>query len=162
MTRLTVKRTILLLSLGVVPARAAPVKIAVADFDYQDSSGELRNQQAAHDAQLQALKAAIIDAVARTAGDTAAPLRCGQPKCAADDLDQDTIAKAAQAQNAQFVVFGGVHKISTLIQWGEIEVMDVSTGKAVLTRTVTFRGDDDAAWRHAAEYVGQMVVAAIH
>ena len=143
------------------PALAAPVRLVVADFDYQDSSGEARNQDAAHDARLKAMKAAIIDAVQKTGGDSAAPLRCGQPKCAANDLDADAIAKAARADGAKYVVFGGVHKVSTLIQWGQIEVMDVLTGKAVLTRTVTFRGDDDAAWQHAADYIGQMVVTAI-
>jgi hypothetical protein len=68
---------------------------------------------------------------------------------------------AARSQHVRFVVFGGVHKISTLIQWGQIEVMDVGSGKALLSRTVSFRGDDEAAWQHAAAYIGQMVAAVI-
>jgi hypothetical protein len=159
--RNTMPYTMLLL-LAASPAMAAPVKVAVADFDYQDSSGEIRNQDSLHNTQLKALKAAIIAAVGKTAGDSAAALACGQAKCTADDMDEDVIAKAARADAAKYVVFGGVHKVSTLIQWGQIEVMDVATGKAVLTRTVTFRGDDDAAWRHAADYIGQMVVTSIH
>jgi hypothetical protein len=157
----SIAMTALLLLTASWPALAAPVKVLVADFDYQDSSGEVRNQDAAHDAQLKALKTAIIDAVNKDGRDSAAPLPCNQVKCSADDLDADMIAKAAGAAGAKFVVFGGVHKVSTLIQWGEIEVTDVATGKAVLARTVTFRGDDDAAWQHAAGYIGQMVVTAI-
>jgi hypothetical protein len=160
--RHTTVRAALLAALAAGPAVAAPVKVAVADFDYQDSSGEMLDQGAAHEARLKALKAVVIGAVTASGGDMAAPLSCGQAKCAAGDLDQDAIAKAARAENAQFVVFGGVHKVSTLIQWAQIDIMNVATGKAVLSRTVTFRGDDEAAWHHAAAYVGEMVVAAIH
>jgi hypothetical protein len=159
--RLELTCTALLLTAIAPAVHATSVKVAVADFDYQDTSGELRNQTAEHDAEVKALKASIMEMVTKSGAATAAPLECGQPKCSADALDQDAIAKAAKAENAQFVVFGGVHKTSTLIQWGEIEVMDVATGKAKLARTVTFRGDDTAAWQHAADYVGQMVVSAV-
>ena len=151
----------LLLAAYAETAMASPVRVAVADFDYQDSSGEQRDQTAAHQTRLTALKADIIGIVGKSSKATAAALRCGQKSCSVDEMDADQIAKSARADNAQFVVFGGVHKISTLIQWGQIEIMDVSTGKSVLSRTVTFRGDDEAAWQHASDYVGQMVLSAV-
>ena len=144
-----------------VPAQAAPQTVAVADFDYADSSGEPADQQAAHAQRLDALKAEIIASLTQSGRFTGVALNCAKPPCSVSNMDQDDISKSAHAQNAQYVVFGGVHKISTLIQWGQVEVMDTSTGKAAASRTVTFRGDSEDAWRHAADYVGQLVVSAI-
>lgn len=141
---------------------AAPARIAIADFDYVDTSGEVRDQRAAHGAQLKTLGHEIIAALAHSGRFAPVPLACPAPPCSADNLDQDAITHAARAQNARFVVFGGVHKMSTLIQWGHIEVMDVATGKRLLARTVTFRGDTDDAWHHAAAYIGQMLVDSLH
>ena len=154
----TAAAMVLLLAL---PAAAAPLRVAVADFDYTDSSGEIRDQRAAHAERLRALKAAIVKDLKKSPRFAAAPLACASPPCSADALDQSGILAAAKAQNAQFVIFGGVRKMSTLIQWGEVGVMDTQTGKAALSRTITFRGDSDDAWRHAADYIGQMMVSSV-
>ena len=138
-------------------AHAAPL-VAVADFDFVDSSGEPRDQAAQHEARMRALKADIVGKIGKRGRFAAAPLACGKPDCSADSLDQDSIAAAARAQHAAYVVFGGVHKVSTLIQFGEVEVMDVASGKSVLARTITFRGDDQAAWQHASDFVSQMLL----
>ena len=144
------------------PVHAAPVRVAVADFDYTDSSGEVTDQRAAHADRLRAFKAAIIDDLRKDPRITALPLACTAAPCSANDLDQSGIVAAAKAQDAKFVIFGGVRKMSTLIQWGEIGVMDTATGKAALSRTVTFRGDSAEAWQHAADYVGQMMASAMN
>ncbi len=143
------------------PLRAEPVRVAVADFDYTDSSGEVTDQRAAHAERLRAFKAAIIDDLKKNTRFAPIPLACKATPCSANELDQSGIIAAAKAEDAQFVVFGGVRKMSTLIQWGEIGVMDTATGKAALSRTVTFRGDSDDAWQHAADYVGEMMASAI-
>ena len=144
-----------------LPARAAAVRVAVADFDYTDSSGEVTDQRTAHAERLRALKAAIIDTLKKNPRFAAAPLSCSAPPCSADKLDQSGIVAAAKAQDAQYVIFGGVRKMSTLIQWGEVGVMDTATGKAALSRTITFRGDSDDSWQHAADFVGQMMATSI-
>jgi len=145
--------------LAVEPASAAaPLRVAVADFDYLDTSGEARDQRAAHDERLKTLTADITAALSHSGRFTPEKLTCTTPPCSADSMDQDAMTQAARAQDAQLLVFGGVHKMSTLIQWGRIEVMDVATGQRRLARTVTFRGDDDDAWQHAADYIGQMLV----
>ncbi len=138
-------------------ARAAPL-VAVADFDFVDSSGEPRDQAAQHDGRMRALSKDIIDRIGKSARFVAGPLHCAQPHCSADSLDQDSIAAAARAQKAKYVVFGGVHKVSTLIQFGQIEVMDVASGRSVLSRAITFRGDDEAAWQHASDFIGRMLI----
>ena len=143
------------------PLRAEPVRVAVADFDYTDSSGEITDQRAAHAERLRAFKAAILDDLRRDPRFVPAPLACKAAPCSAGELDQTGIVAAARNQDARFVIFGGVRKMSTLIQWGEIGVMDTATGKAVLSRTVTFRGDSDDAWQHAADYVGEMMASSI-
>jgi hypothetical protein len=138
-------------------ARAAPL-VVVADFDFVDSSGEARDQTALHAASLRALKADIIDEIGKSGKFGGSALACGQPVCSADSLDQDRIAAAARAQQAKYVVFGGVHKISTLIQFGQVGVMDVASGRSVLSRAITFRGDDRAAWQHASGFISQMLI----
>lgn len=141
-------------------ARAAPVTVAIADFGYVDSSGEPRDQSAAHARRLQALQASITAALTK-AGFHAVPLACATPPCTADALDQDGITAAARRQGAPVVVFGGVHKISTLIEFGHVDVMDVASGRALLSREVQFRGDTDEAWTHAADYIAGMVADTI-
>ncbi len=143
------------------PLRAQPVRVAVADFDYTDSSGEITDQRAAHADRLRAFKSAIIGDLAKNSRLAASPLACKATPCSANELDQSGIVAAAKAQDARFVIFGGVRKMSTLIQWGEVGVMDTATGKAALSRTVTFRGDSDDAWQHAADYVGEMMSASL-
>ncbi len=137
------------------------MRVAVADFDYTDSSGEATDQRAAHAERLRAFKAAIVADLQKNPRFAAAPLACKTAPCSANELDQSGIVAAAKAQDARFVVFGGVRKMSTLIQWGEIGVMDTATGKAALSRTVTFRGDSDDSWQHAADYVGEMMAGSI-
>jgi hypothetical protein len=142
-------------------ARAAAPSVAVADFDFVDSSGEARDQTAQHEEHMKALKADIIAKLGTGGKFTADALRCGHPVCSADSLDQNSMVAAARAQQAKYVVFGGVQKISTLIQFGQVRVMDVATGQAVLSRAITFRGDDQAAWQHASDYVSQMLMGSL-
>ena len=145
-----------------LPALAAGVTVAVANFDYEDSSGEVANEAAFHSQHIAALTTDIQHALAGTGRFTAVPLHCGQASCSAGSLDQDAMVKAGQAQGARYIVFGGVHKMSTLIQWGRVDVMDAATGKSVLSRTITFRGDSADAWQHAADYIGQMLAQGLH
>ena len=62
--------------------------------------------------------------------------------------------KAAHAAGADFLLVGGIHKMSTLVQWAKAEAIDLSSGQIVLDKLFTFRGDTDQAWRHAEEYMG--------
>ncbi|XSC42115.1 DUF2380 domain-containing protein [Bradyrhizobium sp. RDT10] len=54
---------------------------------------------------------------------------------------------------ARLVIYGGIRKMSTLVQWGEVQLLDLEAEKLLIQRTVTFRGDNDAAYRHAADFV---------
>jgi hypothetical protein len=47
--------------------------------------------------------------------------------------------------------------MSTLVQWGEVEIVDVENNRVLLRRIVSFRGDNDEAYRRAAFFVGDTV-----
>jgi hypothetical protein len=154
----------LALSLPLLAARqveAAPVKVAVADFDFVDTSGEVKDQTAAHAARLAGLRDALAAAVNRTGRFTATSITCDTPPCSADNLDAGSLIDAGKRSGATLMVFGGVHKISTLITFGRIEVVDLASGRSLLNRDITFRGDDEGAWTHADSYIADMVVQAL-
>ena len=69
----------------------------------------------------------------------------------------DDFVAAARRSGARLLVYGGIRKMSTLVQWGEIQLLDLEAEKLLMRRTVTFRGDNDAAYRHAANFVGDQL-----
>jgi len=142
-------------------AMAAGEKVAVADFDFVDTSGEMRDQSAAHAARLKELQQTLAAALDHTGRFEAVGLTCAAPPCSADNMDAASLIDAAKKANAKLMVFGGVHKISTLITFGRIAVVDVATGRSLLNRDITFRGDDEDAWTHADSYIADMVVQAL-
>jgi Protein of unknown function (DUF2380) len=59
------------------------------------------------------------------------------------------------------VVYGGIRKMSTLVQWGDVELLDLENEKLLLKRIVSFRGDNDEAFSRAAAFVGDTVTDAL-
>ena len=136
---------------------AAPLTVAVADFDYADSSGEVKDQSAEHRARV-AHFAELIRANLGAQGDTRVlPLECAEPPCTPINMRPDDFIAAGRRSGARFVLYGGIHKMSTLVQWGDIELLDLEANKLLLKRTVTFRGDNDEAFRRAAAFVSDTV-----
>ena len=43
--------------------------------------------------------------------------------------------------------------MSTLVQWAKIEAIDARTGRIVLDKLFSFRGDTDEAWRQAEAFI---------
>ena len=78
------------------------------------------------------------------------------PACTPDPCSRSSgseLLKAANATGADFLMVGGIHKMSTLVQWAKAEVIDLRTGQIVLNKLFTFRGDTDQAWRRAEEFI---------
>ena len=143
-------------ALSLAPGRspaAAPIAVAVADFDYFDTSGEVVDQSAEHRARVASFAALLRDNLATQDGYRVVRLECSDPPCTANSLSQDLFIAAARKAGARLVVYGGIRKMSTLVQWGEIQLLDLEAEKLLMRRTVTFRGDNDAAYRHAADFV---------
>ncbi len=140
---------------------AAPLTIAVADFDYIDTSGEVKDQRAEHQARM-AQFAELLRAKLSAEGEfRVMPVECAEPPCTPINMQPENFIAASRRSSARFVVYGGIHKTSTLVQWGDVELLDLEANKLLLKRTVTFRGDNDEAFRRAAAFVGETVKEAI-
>ena len=136
---------------------AGPITVAVADFDYFDTSGEVIDQSAQHRARVASFANLLRDNLAAQGHYRVVPIECRDPPCTATSLSQDVFIAAARKAGARLVIYGGIRKMSTLVQWGEIQLLDLDAERLLMQRTVTFRGDNDAAYRHAANFVGDQL-----
>lgn len=133
---------------------AVPMAVAVADFDYVDTSGEATDQSAEHSARVASFAALLRDNIAAKGDYRVMPIECPDHPCTATSMTPDAFVAAARRAGARLVVYGGIRKMSTLVQWGEVQLLDLESEKLLLRRTVTFRGDNDMAYRRAADFVG--------
>ena len=69
---------------------------------------------------------------------------------------------AARQAGARLLLFGGIQKMSTLVQLGNIHVIDVQKDTAMIDRILSFRGNSDEAWRRAEEFVVKELKRDIH
>ena len=65
----------------------------------------------------------------------------------------DALLGKAQAAGAGYLLISSFHKLSTLVQWSKFDIVDVKARNVVFNRLVTFRGDNDEAWRHAESFI---------
>lgn len=133
---------------------AAPFPVAVADFDYVDTSGEAVDQSAEHRARVASFAALLRDNIAAQGDYRVMLIDCPDHPCTATSMTPDAFVAAARRAGARLVVYGGIRKMSTLVQWGEVQLLDLESEKLLMRRTVTFRGDNDMAYRRAADFVG--------
>lgn len=145
----------MLLTSPALAAEAGPAAVAVADFDYSDTSGEAADQTAQHRERM-TLFATLLRETLQREHRVMRPA-CPQPACTATSMAADDLVTAARRDGARYLVYGGIRKMSTLVQWGEVQLLDVDRDRLVLRRTVTFRGDTDTAFRRAAAFVAETV-----
>jgi hypothetical protein len=145
--------------LAVAPARAEPVvPVAVANFDFLDTSGEPVDQSDTHKRRLKALSDFLRDQLAASGKLTLVTLPCEASQCTAADPGFEPLARQAKQAGARFVVIGAVEKTSTLIGWVKYSVLNVDDQRAVCGELITYRGDTDESWRRAAKFsAGQIV-----
>ncbi|HEY1781180.1 MAG TPA: DUF2380 domain-containing protein [Roseiarcus sp.] len=140
-------------------APTEPTALAVLNLDYVDTSGEPTDQTAAH----QRRAADFVSALERDLGANRqyriVPMSCGSAPCD-PAMSPTEIEKAARAAGAKLVLLGGVHKMSTLVQWAKIQIADEERGRIVFDRLVTFRGDTDEAWRKAESFIARDILQA--
>jgi hypothetical protein len=128
-----------------------PGKIAIADFDYVDTSGEVRDQTADHERRIREFGAVLKEKLSALSFQ-AVTVPCDKSSCSVGSLGPENLLAAAKAQDARYLVYGGVHKTSTLVQWMKVEMIDLQTGAILASKLVTFRGDTDEAYRRAADF----------
>ncbi|MFQ3456637.1 DUF2380 domain-containing protein [Bradyrhizobium sp. UFLA01-814] len=125
---------------GTVPA--SQLGVSIDDFSYVDTSGEVIDQTAVHQRRLDALMRTLRADVAA-------------------EPHYRLVPSTAPAGEARIKVIGGVQKMSTLIQWAKVAVIDVSASQVLYEKLYTFRGDTDEAWDHAAMFVSREVRRAL-
>ena len=134
-----------------------PVALAVLNLEYVDTSGEPKDQTAAHQRRAADFVSALQRDLAANGQYRIVPLSCGSAPCE-PAMNPFELQKAARAAGAKLVLLGGVHKMSSLIQWAKIEITDEEQGRIVFDRLVTFRGDTDEAWQKAESFVARDVL----
>lgn len=112
--------------------------VAVAAFDYSDTSGEPRDQGAQHAARLRAFAEGLRADLQASGRYDVVPLPCGEAACAAADTDAATLMARARDAGAALLLFGGVHKMSTLVQFGRVEVVDFAAAGSRTTSSTRF------------------------
>jgi hypothetical protein len=140
---------------GTAPADSAdsPAAVAVFDFDYVDTSGEQRDQRSEHAGRLAAFMSTLkADLAAQGKFRVVAPV-CRPEPCSLARATPGDILAAAREADANIALVGNIHKMSTLVQWANVQVIDVKTGSTVLTKLFTFRGDSDEAWARAEQFI---------
>jgi Protein of unknown function (DUF2380) len=133
--------------------------LAILDFDYKDTSGEPADQTAQHQARLEAFMRSLRADLARSGKYALVSLACQPDPCSITQTPPEELLNAARHSGARLLVFGGIHKESTLIEWAKVQAVDVQTDKPVFDRLFTFRGDTDEAWQRAEAFIVAQVNA---
>ena len=144
-------------SIGVA---SEPPTLAVLDLDYVDTSGEPSDQTASHERRSNDFVSALRGDLAASGKYRIVALTCGAGPCASGGNAAE-IKQAAEAAGVELVAFGAVHKLSTLIEWVKIDVVDERENRVVLDRLLTFRGDNDEAWQRAEGFAARQILESL-
>jgi len=126
--------------------------LAAANFDFRDTSGEVRDQTAEHDARLKAFEVTLRDGLSGNQKIELKALSCQAERCSAQAPGLVALAAQAKTAGVRYLLFGEIHKVSTLIGRVKFAVVDLKDDKPVCDRYMTYRGDTDEAWQHAARF----------
>jgi hypothetical protein len=136
-------------------ADTAEDSLLLTPFGYLDTSGEPRDQSAEHAMRLAAMETQIKDSLqAKGLFRIVAPPQ-GAPPCPQGETD--CILGQARNAGAKLVLAGAVQKASTMESNVWMGVFEAVDGKRLFFRQVTFRGDTDDAWRHAATFLSREI-----
>jgi hypothetical protein len=134
-----------------------PPVLAVAEIDYVDTSGEVIDQSADHQRRLRVFEASLRSDLAASGKLRSVVLDCPPNACSVGDIDANQLIGKAQAAGADFLLISAFHKVSTLVQWAKFDMIDVKARKLSFERLVSFRGDNDEAWRRAEAFIVRQI-----
>ena len=149
---------LLALAMPVSLAANEPITIGVAEIDYEDTSGEVQDQTAAHAERARLFAEALRKDLDASGKYKVVALDCGKDPCSVGSQIPADLIAAAKKAGARVLIYGGVHKMSTLVQNMRAEAVDVEADKRVFERMITFRGDDDAAWQRAQRFLSEQLL----
>jgi hypothetical protein len=144
---------------GAAAPVASPAQIAIVGFEFIDTSGEVRDQRVEHETRLRVLMDSLRADLAASGKFRVVDMLCGDRPCTAAPGDFDHVLEQARKAGAGLVLFGAVHKTSTLILSVPIRVIDPQSGNVVFQRHHSFRGDTDEAWQRAERFLARELVA---
>jgi len=142
------------------PSRAEgdPPVLAVAEIQYIDTSGEVADQSADHFRRLREFEASLRTDLGAGGKVRTVAMDCPPNACSVGDIDAEHLLGIAQAAGAEYLLISSFHKVSTLVQWAKVDLVEVKTRNVVFNRLVTFRGDNDKAWRHAESFIVRQIL----
>lgn len=133
-------------------ADAGRSTLALAHFDFRDTSGEVHDQSAEHEARLTALNELLHAGLAANPEITLIDLTCEMERCTHRRPGLATVTGQAKAAGAQYLLIGEIHKVSTLIGRGRLAVVDLHDNTFACEQLLSYRGDTDEAWQRMAQY----------
>lgn len=151
------------LALAAGPALAVaeqpdPVRVAVLDFDYLDTSGLAPAAATGPGAAgLDRIRAGLEEALEGLV--ILVELPCAAHDCRASNTDADVLVAEARTAGADLLVYGAVHKVSVLIQNLQVEALAVADREVVVRRQFSFRGESDEAFERAGRFAGKTIAA---
>jgi len=131
--------------------------VAIADFDNFDTAGEGAQRSAEHADRVRAFAEFLRGNLAGGRRYAILSLTCPTVPCSAARMPPADFLQAARNSGARLLVYGGIHKQSTLVQWALVHAIDLKQDKLVLERTFSLRGDTDEAFRRAADFIVEYV-----
>ncbi|MGK9051225.1 DUF3280 domain-containing protein [Neorhizobium petrolearium] len=134
---------------------AEPVTLAVSDFDFRDTSGEVRDQSAEHAKRLKALGITLQEGLSAVGRLNIVPMTCETGRCTAGTAGLEALSIKARDVGATYLLIGEVRKLSTLVGGVKFAVLDLTSNKPTCDRFLSYRGDTDEAWRRAAAFAAQ-------
>jgi hypothetical protein len=146
---------LLVLPAGLRSQAAEPITIGIAEVDYVDTSGEVKDQQTAHAERAKRFSEDLGKDLMASGRYRIVTLDCGKEPCSAENQIPEDLIGAAKKAGARLLVYGGVHKLSTLVQNMKAQAVDVEADRLVFERLITFRGDDDESWDRAERFLAQ-------
>jgi hypothetical protein len=144
--------------LAPLASAATPTPIALVDLDYLDTSGEPQDQTEAHATYLRLFMQTLAEDLESSGHFRVVPIECDPAPCSVDDTDAQTLLSAARRSGAKLMMYGGVHKVSTLIQFVKVQVIDVEQDKSLMSESISFRGDDERAWLKLEKFLAKQML----
>lgn len=134
-----------------LPVPSSAQDVAILPIKLLDTSGEVRDQRAEHDRRLVLLADSISSELGNAPRVSAEIAATCQPETTA------CLLSLARDQNAEQALFIVVQKTSTLILQIFANLVDTESGQIVLSRNLSFRGDNDEAWHRAGRFLARQI-----
>jgi hypothetical protein len=136
-------------------ARAA--SLVLLPIKLLDTSGEPTDQASQHAGRLIGMADELATDLSHSGLYRATAISADQLRNGCPTESVPCLLKFAQAQGADAIFIGVVHKSSTLIMQLWARLVDARTGRDIYTRDLNFRGDNDEAWRRAERFLAEQI-----